>query len=519
MRLIKKLDIFILKKFLQLFAGSFFVCLFIFMMQFTWRYVDDLVGKGLTLDILAKFFWYMSLTLTPTSLPLAVLLASLITFGNLSENLELLSIKAAGISLLRTMAPVIVFCTMIVGTSFYFQNKIGPEAQKNLTSLIISMRQNNPAVEIPEGVFYSGVPNVNLYVQRKAQDNSGMLYQVIIYKTDQGFEQAQIVLADSARLEMSKDKQHLTLDLWAGEMFENLQGGHNASAMASDPYDRETFQYKRIIIDFDANFNLVDADMLRGAATTKSLAQIDHDIDSIRTSLDSMGRTHYAETIEHLLPVATKKDVKAQSKPKAVDFDEFISHLDAARQQTAQNMVQNSIRQMQMEYQWRKDVSKDTVHYMRQHQKEWHQKITLALACLLFFFIGAPLGAVIGKGGLGMSAVISVIIFILYYIVNTSGMKMGRQGTIPIWIGMWASTAIMLPCGAWLTYKSNLDKINININFSQIWKRIKSLSLSRLFQKRWKKSDRGGWSLWSMMRTVKTKVTSSWPLKWPRKRQ
>ncbi|MCQ2292839.1 MAG: LptF/LptG family permease [Bacteroidaceae bacterium] len=518
MRLIKKLDIFILKKFLQLFAGSFFVCLFIFMMQFTWRYVDDLIGKGLTLDVLAQFFWYMSLTLTPTSLPLAVLLASLITFGNMSESLELLSIKAAGVSLLRAMAPLIVFCSLITAVSFLFQNRIAPEAQKKLTSLIISMRQNNPAVEIPEGVFYGGVPNVNLYVQRKAQDNSGMLYQVIIYKTDQGFEQAQIVLADSARLEMSKDKQHLTLDLWAGEMFENLQGGYNAAAIANEPYDRETFQYKRIIIDFDANFNMVDADMLRGAASTKSMAVINHDLDSIRTSLDSMGRKHYSETVERLLPLATDKKEDGRRKTKA-DFDTFVSHLEAAQLQTSQAAAGNSIRQMHMEFQWRKDVSKDTLYYMRLHQREWHQKITLSLACLLFFFIGAPLGAVIGKGGLGTSAVISVIIFILYYIVNTSGMKMGRQGTIPMWMGMWASTAIMLPCGAWITYQSNRDKINININFSQIWKKIKALFRWPPYRKPLKTSDRDGWSLWSMMKTAKTKATSLWPPRWPRKRQ
>ena len=519
MRVMKKLDMFVLKKFLLLLAASFFVCLFIFMMQFTWRYIDDLVGTGVTIDILAQFFWYMSLTLVPTSLPLAVLLASLISFGNLSESLELLSIKAAGISLLRTMAPLVVLCTVIGGISFVFQDKISPESQKKLTTLIISMRQSSPAVEIPEGVFYSGVPNVNIYVQKKEQE-TGMLRQVIIYKTDQGFDKAQIVLADSARLEMSSDKQHLTLDLWSGEQFESLQG-NGADALGSVPYDRETFQYKKFVIDFDANFNLQDANMLHGVASMKSMRRIDHDIDSICHDLDSIGKVHYDETFARQLTLVTKESAdmpdavvpETDKKGEVLDFDAYVRALEPELRTAAMNSAQNSMKTMAMEYQWRGDVTKDTLYNMRLHQREWHQKITLSLACLLFFFIGAPLGAVIGKGGLGLPAVISVIIFILYYIVNTSGMKMGRQGTIPMWVGMWASTFIMLPCGIWLTYQSNRDKMHLNI--SAIWTKTKEFW--QRFRKPLKKSDRGGWSSWSMMKTVKTKAISSWPPRWLRK--
>lgn len=222
----KRLDTFILAKFLQLFAGAFFVCLFVFMMQFTWRYVDDLVGKGLTLDILGQFFGYMALTLVPQSLPLAILLASLITFGNMGENLELLSMKAAGVPLTRIMRPLIVFSIAVAGVSFYFQNYTAPDAQKSLRQLLLSMRQSQPAVEIPEGIFYNGVPNVNMYVEEKVAE-TGMLYQVIIYKTDQGFDKAQIVLADSGRMEMTADKLHLRLALWSGLQFQSLQSDGN----------------------------------------------------------------------------------------------------------------------------------------------------------------------------------------------------------------------------------------------------------------------------------------------------
>ena len=192
---IKKLDIFILKNFLLIFVGAFFICLFVFMMQFTWRYVDELIGKGLSLEILVQFFWYMGITLVPTSLPLAVLLASLIAFGNMGERLELLAMKAAGVPLVRIMQPILCVVVLLTAVSFVFQNTASPKAQKSLRTLLISMKQTSPAVEIPEGVFYGGVPNVNLFVERKNAE-TGMLYQLIIYKTDQGFDRAQIVLAD-----------------------------------------------------------------------------------------------------------------------------------------------------------------------------------------------------------------------------------------------------------------------------------------------------------------------------------
>ena len=279
-RVIKRLDLYILQNFALVFAGAFFICLFVFMMQFTWRYVNELIGKGLSLDILAQFFGYMALTLVPQSLPMAVLLASLIAFGNMGERLELLAMKAAGVPLIRIMRPILVVVLLLVATSFYFQNSISPKAQLQLRTLLISMKQTSPAVEIPEGVFYNGVPDVNLYVQHKNAE-TGMLYQLIIYKTDQGFDKAQIVLADSGKLEVTGDRKFLKLTLWSGEQFENLQG-QSASLLqnAAVPYDRETFNYKELLIAFDSNFNLMDAAALNNLETAKDMAQIETDVDS-----------------------------------------------------------------------------------------------------------------------------------------------------------------------------------------------------------------------------------------------
>ena len=219
---IKKLDIFILKSFCTLFMGTFFICLFIFMMQFLWKYVDEMVGKGLEMSVLAQFFFYSALTLVPASLPLAILLAALITFGNFGERFELLAMKAAGISLLKIMRPLIVFIIFICGVSFYFQNVIGPKAQTKLWTLLISMKQKSPELDIPEGVFYDEIDGYNLYVKHKNR-KTGMLYDVLIYNFEKGFENAQIIKSDSGRLEMTADKQHLYLHLYNGEQFENLK--------------------------------------------------------------------------------------------------------------------------------------------------------------------------------------------------------------------------------------------------------------------------------------------------------
>ena len=207
---IKKLDIFILKSFLMLFAGTFFICLFIFMMQFLWRYVDEMVGKGLEMSVLAQFFFYSALTLIPVSLPLAILLAALMTFGNFGERFELLSMKAAGIPLLRIIRPLVIFCTILACVSFYFQNVIAPKAQLKLLTLLVSMKQTSPELDIPEGVFYSEIDGYNIYVKHKDRE-TGIMKDLLIYNFSDGFENAHIIWASEGKMEMTADKKHLYL--------------------------------------------------------------------------------------------------------------------------------------------------------------------------------------------------------------------------------------------------------------------------------------------------------------------
>ena len=280
MRILKKLDIFILKQFCLLFAGTFFICLFIFMMQFLWRYVDDLIGKGLSMEVLGKFFFYASMTLVPISLPLALLLASLISFGNMGERLELLAMKAAGIPLVRILRPVFTFVIAVSIGSFYFQNVVAPESSKQLAALLYSMRQKSPEMEIPEGQFYNEIPGYNLFVEHKDVE-TGMLYGVMIYTQGSNFDDTQIILADSGRIQTTAEQMHLKLTLYDGERFRNMQNTGGALDKATVPYMRETFKKEVDLIPFDNNFSVMDANLFNENAQTKNLAMLNRGVDSI----------------------------------------------------------------------------------------------------------------------------------------------------------------------------------------------------------------------------------------------
>ena len=481
MKFIKKIDIFVFKAYSLLFVGTFFICLFIFMMQFMWRYVDELIGKGLTLDVLAHFFYYAGLTLIPMSLPLAILLASLITFGNLGERFELLSMKAAGIPLIRILQPIIIFNILLCIDSFYFQNVTGPEAQKKFYTLIYSMKQKSPELEIPEGIFYSEIPGYNIFVEKKGKEN-GMLYGVMIYSTTDGYEDAQIVLADSAELKTTADEKHLMLTMYAGERFRNMQAQGNMMARANVPYMRETFIQETDLIPFDNNFNMMDANVFSGSAQTKNLREIETGLDSLAHKSDSIGRSLFAylqnTTYRRKVNIASQDSAKIARQ--TLNFDTLYSQLTVSQQQSILRNAMQKSTVATNEYEFRGLISKDIDQSTRTHWVEWHKKFTLSLACLFFFFIGAPLGAIIRKGGLGVPVVISVTIFIFYYIINVSGEKMAKSGEWVPWFGEWLSSMVLCPIGIFLTYKANKDSAVFNIEaYINVIRKILGLRISR----------------------------------------
>lgn len=465
---IKKLDKFIAKQFGLLFIGTFFICLFILMMQFLWKYVDELIGKGLTMDVLAQFFWYMSLMLVPQALPLAILLSSLITFGNLGESSELTAIKASGISLLQAFRSLIVIVIFISFGSFYFQNVIGPNANMSFSRLLLSMKQKSPELEIPEGVFYDGIPGCNLYVQKKDMQ-TGKLYGVMIYKMTDSYEDAAIILADSGMLQSTAEKKHLLLTLYSGEWFENMKSQQMVRGTGV-PYRRETFVLKKILLDFDSDFNVADAGALSNSSKSKSVAQIVHDIDSLNHVYDSVGRAFYrdAQREYYSVPSIGKTDSLRAVKmagTKTFSFDSVYSRLNADKKLTAVNGALNKVRREMNDLDFKGMLTSDGDRLIRSHKIEAINKYSVALQCILFFFIGAPLGAIIRKGGLGVPVIISVLVFIVFFIFDNSGYRMARAGEWTIWFGKTISLAVLTPLAVFFTYKANNDSVVFNIDF------------------------------------------------------
>lgn len=472
---IKRMDTFILQSFLPLFVMTFCICLFIVLMQFLWRYIDELVGKGLGVDVISELFFYAALTMVPLSLPLAILLASLMIFGNLGENFELTAMKASGISLLRTMAPLIVLMVMIAIGAFFFQNYALPVAQTKMYTLLYSVKQKSPELEIPEGAFYDQIPGYNLYIESKDRE-TGVLYGMMIYDVSKGFENSSIILADSGKMSFTDSKTHLFLQLWSGESFENLKEA--ASGMRNVPYRRETFDVKEIMVPFDANFNRIDEQGMRNQYVGKNIAELRATIDSVGHQVDSVGDL-YALSLRqaprvNLAPFIFEADSTgrmhrvatplANAPARKIDVDSvFRGSSSGIRLGYLQQALQRAQRERQ-EYEYRAITVAEDLKTIRRHSIEMMKKFTLSFACIIFFFIGAPLGAIIRKGGLGTPLVISVFLFIFYYIIDNMGYKLARDGKWPVWQGMWLSAAVLLPMGIFFTYKAVNDSTLFNID-------------------------------------------------------
>lgn len=499
MRLIKRLDLFILKSFLPLFAMTFFIVLFIVLMQFLWKFIDDLVGKGLSMGVLAELFFYAALSMVPMALPLAILLASLMTYGNFGEKFELTAMKASGISLFRSMLPVMWTVGAIAVGAFFFQNDVLPHAQVKMWTLLFSVRQKSPELEIPEGVFYDQIPGYNLYVKTKNRD-TGMLYDVMIYDVSRPGDNSTILLADSTRLAFTPDMRYLYLHLFQGEQFENLREQNQRDRNV--PFRRETFVEKEVLIPFDANFNRLDEGGMRKQYVGKNIAQLRHTIDSVSQRVDSMGLTYADELLTtsgrylpglrsrsgrrnepvssqpgrlsatdaakngssssagrtaSATPSTTAAEKPAEPDVQPVDLDTLLMKLTVSQRSQILEQARHSVERQASDLQFKAMTLADEKKTIRRHAIELIKKFTLSVACLIFFFIGAPLGAIIRKGGLGTPLVISVLLFLVYYIIDNTGYKMARDGHWAVWAGMWLSTSILAPLGIYLTYKAMND--------------------------------------------------------------
>ena len=456
---IKKLDRFIIKAFLRNLMATFFICLFIFIIQLMWKWIDEFVDKGLDISVVAQFFLLGSVSLIAKALPLAILLAALMTFGNLGEKFELLAIKSAGIPLTRTMAPLLVCCVILGGVSYCFQNIIAPMSQKKLITMMYSIKQTSPESDIPEKIFYNKIKGYNIYVDHKNKE-TGVLHNVTIYDMSAGFEKANILVCDSAIIKNTADERFMILTMFSGEQFSNLDEQNINKKNA--PYRRETFTKKEVVIEINGGFKLKDSEFLKTKADGKNMNELKLAIDSLGKSNDSIARSNL-------------KNLKRNTYKDRVDLNEADSVMmqnnevyelnvdsiyNVATIKSKQLWKRNALRNVsgikstyeinhKILYQLDKDLNK--------HKISWWEKITLSLGCIVFLLIGAPLGSIVRKGGLGYPVIISVATFILYYIFETSGSKMASEGEWNIWFGAWLSMMILAPLGFFFTYQANKD--------------------------------------------------------------
>ena len=462
-----------LSRFLPRFLMTFCICLFIVIMQFLWRYIDELVGKGLSIDLIAELFFHAALLLLPLALPLSILLAALMTFGDLGEHIELTALKSSGISLTTIMKPIAILMVFVAIGAFFFMNNALPKSQVKMWTLLFSMRQTSPTLDIPEGTVYSQIPGYNIYVKRKDKERD-MLYNMLIYDVSVGTMYPRIVAADSGRLSMTEDKQHLVLTLYKGAWYEEMKGGGGVSGMSGELYRRETFHDKEIMIPYDANFTRMDDETMKSQYVGKNITELQQTIDSVRLKVDSAASL-IVENLRHQpicgVPVVrsifkdgvnVKEPVKEVKLDKPVNLNDLIKGLSESEQQLLVNQALMRTTTAMQDLQFQGYSVNDDNYVIRRHQIELMKKFTLSLACLIFFFIGAPLGAIIRKGGLGMPIVISVILFIVYYIIDNMGYKLARDGRWPVWQGMWLSSAVLLPLGIFLTKKAVNDSAVFN---------------------------------------------------------
>lgn len=506
----KKLHLFILKSYLGPLAMTFFISLFILVMQFLWRYVDDLVGKGLELTVIAELLFYASVQVIPMALPLAILLASLMTFGNLGENYELTAIKAAGVSLPKAMRSLIFVTVLTSISAFWFTNNVLPVANLKLYTLLWSVKQAKPELEIKEQVFYDGIEDFRIKVGHKDPETN-LQYDFMIYDhRDKLNKNSNVTMADSGRIQLSEDKKNMVLTLLDGVTYEeNVQMNKRRRLRDRDKqqFRIDRFKKQTVLIPLEGyDFSRTDENLFSQSDKMKNFNQLIHDEDSIRQSRaklinDLSKRTEnffflkgkYAfrsKKSPHIPELTNTKDTARTVKKKKIDPMAIIDSVAAVNIDSLFLSLSDSKKRMSIQSAIRqardnKNVLTDQIRFVqnqdkkiRSHNIELHRKFTLSFACLIFFFIGAPLGAIIRKGGLGMPVVISILFFIIYYIIDTMGLKFAKEGVWPVYQGIWLSSAILFPLGVFLTYKAATDSALLNadayiIFFRKLFKREK----------------------------------------------
>ena len=449
----KKLYWFILKSYIGPLLFTFFIALFILVMQFLWKYVDELVGKGLEIHVLLELLFYASSTFVPLALPLAILLSSLMTFGNFGEHYELVAMKSTGIPLRRIMMPLVVLSLFISGFAFFFSNNILPIANLKFHSLLYDVRQKKLTFNIQEGVFYNGIDGFTIYVREKEPDNN-VIRDVMIYNHTDRMGNIKLTTAKWGKMALSPDQTMLVFNLYDGHNYEEMTDRSNYRA--NRPFQRSSFsEQTRTFSGLDFGMNRTDEELFRNNYQMMNLAQLTHAGDSLKGDLATRQKNLISSVDERFLYFKQLDSLSVLAADSEISFS--MSEVDSATRIKAVETALQTARAIKnnLEYN-KKDLDSREKRIIR-HDLEWHRKFTLSIACLILFFIGAPLGAIIRKGGLGMPVVFSIIFFVIFHVISISGEKYARAGAMPPSIAMWLASIVLLPLGIFLTYKATTD--------------------------------------------------------------
>lgn len=450
--MIKKLDKLILKAFFWPFLATFFIALFVLMMQTIWKYIDDLVGKGLDMVTLLQFILYASATMVMLALPIAILLSSIMTFGKLGESFELVAIKSSGIPLLRFMRPLFFVALLLTGVTFLFANYIIPVANLKFAVLYNDIYRKSPAFDLRDGIFYNGFRGYSIKVGKKEKDRS-TLRNVLIYEESYGV-QDNTVISEKGVMKISHDKKFLEFNLQNGYRYQekgDMAGVNNEFIRLGFKEYNKLFDLSQLDIQKTAD------SLFRTGFRMQNVRQLDKTIDSLERFPDSFARRTKKELGVYIsavkYPDSTNKDV-AQKEAVPKKFDDLIPD---SLQSTIRERAINSVASLRSGLETTGMEADIRSKELRLHLIEWHKKFSLSVACLVLFFIGAPLGSIIRKGGLGMPLVVAIIFFLLFHLLSVFGEKFVKQSILTPAVGTWLPVIILTPVGAFLTYKATHD--------------------------------------------------------------
>lgn len=460
----KRLHILLLKSFAGPFALTFLIVIFIMVMQFLFKYINELIGKGLEFPVVSEFILYLTASMVPMALPLAILMAALMTFGNLGEYYELTAMKSSGISLVRIMLPLIILIVLMSIGSFAFSNYVLPVANLKMRSLLYDIQRKRPAFNIVEGIFYNGIEGYSMRIDKK-DPNTNMMYGIRIYDHTERKGNNIVTVADSGFMKVSADDTYLIFTLYNGRTYNEIEPDRKNRKDFTFPHRRDFFKEQSLLIELTGfGLDRTDESLFKSNYSMMSLSMLEHYEDSFKTEINKIyngletslsQRTYYSNRRSG--PARTLHPAYTDSLVYRLNVDSLFSELpERSRIQTVEAALSQARASMNF-ISTSESNSSSKVARLRKYQIEIHRKFTLAFACLIFFFIGAPLGAIIRKGGLGMPSVISVLFFLAWYVLFMSGEQLARESAWSPFMGMWLSSAILLPIGIWLTWKSMTD--------------------------------------------------------------